>query len=98
MESFLQIERGLVMANGEVVGRTEVSCSVCCLHFGRDCDLLEVKQKDGARVWTCESNLPVYEDDCGFEVPAGTPIEEIRRLQMQRIEVLRAAVSVPAQT
>ena len=82
-----------MFSGGLVKKRTTVSCSVCCLHFSRDCDLLEVEESDGTLVWTCESNTAAYEVDCGFSVPAETPIEEIRRLQFARIEVLKERVA-----
>lgn len=70
----------------------KIQCPVCCTYFGRDFDLVFNPDTNELE---CESDDPRLIEgggtDCGFHVPAATPIEEIRgKLYQQRLKELRA--------
>lgn len=60
-----------------------MECPVCCHYYGRERNIIE---RDGK--WTCASNDPREERDCGFHIPIGTAQSEVNRLADQRISEL----------
>ena len=69
-----------------VNGGRRVACTVCCEHFGHDCDLVEMQIDDGRRFLMC---FGPGCNDCGFTVGIELSDFQIRQVARLRIEELR---------